>query len=216
MNGNIGLVFTALLAIFGFFGLLMEYYYRVHRPREKDKKQKRNEVYKPLLKDVDVLIESVRVKEPFSPPFNWKTVEGKVSSQLFRRLQKLFQEKADNYYKWLEHNRNFIRFKGYFYLKSHLPELEEEFKNLGFGGLEFQLYESIVMPLLESEKITLRWLEDNRPELHENLMKCQSYKKLKRLLDYLNKENPCIVPFRKAEQDLLQSAKELKNELKSF
>lgn len=216
MNGNIGLVSTALLAIFGFFGLLMEYYYRVHRPREKDKKQKRNEIYKPLLKDVDVLIASVRVKEPFSAPFNWKTVEGKVSSQLFRRLQKLFQEKADNYYKWLQHNKDFIRFKGYFFLNFQLSELQEEFHSLGVGGLEYDLYNSIVTPILKGKKITLKWIEDNNPKLHENLMKCQSYKKLKRLLDYLNEENPCIVPFRKAEQDLLQSAKELKNELKSF
>lgn len=192
----------------------MYYYYRVYRTRAKDKEQKRNEIYKPLLKDIDALIESVRVKKLFGPPFNWKTVEDKVSTQLYGRLQKLFQEKVDNYHQWLEHNQNFIRFKGYFYLKSHLPELEEEFKSLGFGGLEFQLYESIIIPLLEGEKITLRWLEDNRPELHENLIKCASYKKIKRLFNWLNKEDPCIVSLRKTEQDLLQLAEELRVELK--
>lgn len=218
MNGDTNwiLIFTALASIFSFLALLTEYYYRVHRPRAKDKEEKRDKIYKPLRKDLDALVESVRAREPFSPPFNWKTVEGDVSSQLFGRLQKLFEEETGNYHKWLKHNQDFIRFEGYFYLKSQLPKLEKEFKSLGVGGLEFELHKSIVAPLLEGEKITLRWLEDNSPELHENLMKCESHKKLKRLLDYLNEENPCIVAFRKAEQDLLQSAKELKCDLKSF
>lgn len=216
MNIDWSLVFLALTTIFSFFVMLMEYYYRVYRPRAKDKEQKRSEIYKPLLMDVDALIEIVRAKKFFSPPFNWKTVEDKVSTDLFMRLQKLFQEKVDNYHKLLKHNNDFIRFKGYYYLNSHLPELQEEYKSKGFGGLEFQLYESIIIPLLEGEKITLRWLEDKRPELHETLMKCQNYKKLKRLLDYLNEENSSIVPFRRAEQDLLQLAKKMKDEFKSF
>lgn len=210
------LALGVLSAIFTFCILLTQVYSRVYIPREKAKETKRKEIYKPLLKDIDALIEKVRKKEPFNPPFNWKTVEEKVSAQLYRRLQNLFQENVDNYHNLLQHNKDFIRFKGYFFLNSQLSELQEEFHSLGVGGLEYELYNSIVTPILKGKKITLKWIEDNNPKLYEHLMKCQSYKKLKRLLDYLNKENPCIVPFRKAEQDLLQSAKELKNELKSF
>lgn len=218
MNGNVewSFVFTAVLVIFAFLGLLMEYYYRIYRPREKDKEQKRNGIYKPLLNDVDTLIANVKEKKPYGAPFNWKTVEDRVSTQLYGRLQNLFLEKVDNYYKLLEHNQNFVRFSSYFYLKAHLSELDEEFKNLGVGALEFELYDSMVTPILNGKKITLRELEDKKPELYENLAKCASFKKFKELLCGLNEENPCIESLRKAEQDLLQSAIELKNELKSF
>ena len=218
LNGNPdwSLVFAVLTAVFSFCALLTEIYYRVYRTRTKDKEQKRKEVYKPLLTDIDVLVEKVRKKEVFSPPFNWKTVEEKVSTRLYGKLQKLFQEKVDNYYKLLKHNQNFIRYFGYFYLNSNLSKLQKEYLGLGVGGLEFELYESIVTPILEGEKITLRWLEDNKPELYENLAKCPSYKTLKGLLDWLNEENPCIASLRKAEQDVLKSAEELKVELKKF
>jgi predicted nucleotidyltransferase len=139
-----------------------------------------------------------------------------VSTQLFEKLQKLFQDKVGDYYKLLEHNQNFIRFQGYFYLNSHLSELQEEYQSLGVGSLEFELYESVLTPILENEKITLRWLEDNKSELYENLTKCPSYKKLKTLLDWLNDENPSSENLRKAEQELIQSAEELKNELRKF
>lgn len=165
---------------------------------------------------MDALIEKVTKKEKFSPPFNWKTIEDKVSTQLYEKLQRLFEEKYDYYYKLLQHNQIFVRFKNYFYLNSSLSELQEEFRKLGFGKLEYELYESIVTLILEGEKITLRWLEEKKTELYEKLEKCPSYKKTKKLFDWLNEENPSIISFRRVTQDLLQSAKELEHELKSF
>lgn len=217
LNGTVdwNLIFTALLVIFGFFGLLMEYYYRVHRPREKDKEQKRNGIYKQLLNDIDTVLEKVDQKEPVTTPFNWKTVEGNVSTKLYDKFVKLYDE-VDYYHKLLQHCKNFVRFKGFFYLKNHLSELEEEFRRLGVGALEYDLYDSIMKPLLQDEKITLRWLEEKKPELYANLEKCPSYKKLKNLLDWLNEENPCFISLRKIVQNLLNSAENLKAEVKSF
>lgn len=73
-----------------------------------------------------------------------------------------------------------------------------------------------VTPILEREKITLGWLEDNNFELSTILKKCSSYEKLKSLLDWINEENPSIISFRKTEQDLLQLAEKMKAELKKF
>lgn len=210
------LILTALSVIFSFCVLLTAIYYRVYIPREKAKEEKRVGIYKPLLKDVDALIEKVGERKAFSPPFNWKTVEDKVSTYLYVRLQKLFEDKYENYFKLLQHNQNFIRYEGYFYLNYHLSELQKEFKSLGVGALEYELYNTIVTSVLEGEKITLNWIEENNPELYEHLTRCPSYKKLKTLLDWLNEENPCIVSLRMAERDLLNYAEELKDELKKF
>lgn len=218
MNGNVewSLVFTAILVIIGFFGLLMEYYYRVHRPREKDKEQKRNEIYRPLIKDVEALLERVRKREPFSPPFNWETVEEKVSAKLYSKLQKLFRDDASSYYNLLAHNQDFIRFKAYSYLHEHLAELEKEYHSLGAGVLEYEIYTAIVSPILEGEKVSLKLIEERKPKLYEYLLQCESHKKLKDLLDYMNKENPCLKYLEASEQDLLMSAEKMREELKKY
>jgi len=218
LDGNIdwGLVLGTISAVFTFVILLTQYYSRVYVPRRKDKEEKRNTIYKPLLMDIGALIEKVRKREVFNPPFEWKSVEGKVSAQLYSKLQELFQEKTDNYHKWLKNNQDFIRFKGYFYLKSNLSDLEKEFLSLGEGALEYELYNSITSPVLEGEKVSLKWIEDNRPEFYERLTKCPSHKKLKTLLNWLNEENPSVVSLRKAEQDLLQLAENLRIRIGEF
>jgi len=215
-NVNWSLVFTALATVFSFIAAITEIYYRVHIPRTKDKERKREDIYKPLLKDVDALIESIEKRTKFSPPFNWRTVEEKVSPKFFEKLNDLFDVRADRYYKLLEHNREFVRLQVYFYLDKNLENLKTEFKNLGVGGLESELYQVIVSPILEGEKISLRWLEDNKPELFENLKKCPSCKNIKSLLDWLNEESPCGIYYKNAEHDLLQSAEKIKRELKRF
>ncbi len=218
LNGNSdwGLVLTALLVVIASFGLLMEYYYRVHRPREKDKEQKRNEIYKPLVNNLNILIERVKQKEAVITPFDWKTVEDKVPAQLFERIQNLYEDKVDYYQRLSQHIKDFIRYKICFDLNSYLSGLQEEFHKLGVGKLEYELFNSIVTPIMDGEKITLRWLEENKPELYENLEKCPNHKRLKELLDSLNEENPCIMSFRKIVHDLLQSTKEIEDKMKSF
>lgn len=114
----------------------------------------------------------------------------------------------------LEHHRNFVRFKGYFYLNSHLSKLQEEYRKLGVGSLEFILYKSVVTPILEGEKITLRWLEDHNSNLYENLTKCSRHKKIRNLFEWLNEENPSIKNLKRAEQELLQLTKEVKDKLR--
>ena len=215
-NTDLILLFTALTTIFSLGAFLTEYYYRVHRPRAKDKEQKRGEIYKPLLNNIEKLIEKVRAKEEFRDIFNWRTVEERVSAHLYVKLERVFQEKVDKYNSLLKHNQDFIRFKGYYYLNAHLPELQKEYLSLGVGGLEFDLYEIIVKPILESQKISLRWLEEHKPDLYEHLTKCPKYKRIKDLFSWMNEEIPSVITFRNVEQDLLQSAKELKNELESF
>jgi len=206
---SIAAIFTAITAITGLYRL-------VYVPKTKDKERKREDTYKPLLQDVDALIESVKKRVNFGAPFNWKTVEERVSPKLFEKLEELFEVKADRWYRLLEHNREFVRFRCYFYLDKNLENLQKEFKALGVGALEYELYQAIVTPVLEGEKISLRWLEDNKPELFENLKKCQSYKSIKNLLDCINAESPCLIFYKNAEQDLLQSAEKMKRELKKF
>ena len=101
-------------------------------------------------------------------------------------------------------------------MKNHLSELEAEFRSLGVGALEHELYDLIVKPILQCDQITLGLLEEKKPEFYTNFEKCLSYKKLKKLLDWLNEENPCLLSFRKTEQNLLQLTEDLKDELKSF
>ena len=213
---NWTLVFTALTAIFSFIAAITEIYYRVYIPRSKDKDKKREDVYKPLLNDVDVLIASVKKREKFSEVFNWKTVKEKVSPKFFEKLKELFEVKAHLWYKLLEHNRDFLRYQCYFYVNTNLENLQKEFGSLGSGNLGNVMFEVTDKPLIESEKISLRWLEDNQPELFELLKKCASYKSLKSLFDWINVESPCLVYYKNAEQDLMQSAQKMRNELKSF
>lgn len=215
-NLDWGLILGAISAVFTFLLLLTQYYSKVYIPRKKDKEEKRNLIYKPLLKDVDSLIESVTKKEPLKLPFNWKTVEEKVSPKLYGKLQKLFQDDASTYYNLLAHNQDFIRFKAYFYLYEHLSELEKEYHSLGVGALEYEIYDAIVTPILEGEKVTLKLIEERKPKLYEYLLQCKSYKKLKNLLDYLNKENPCLEYLKASEQDLLIFAEKIRKELKKY
>lgn len=216
MSEDWALALGVLSAIFTFCILLTQYYSRVHVPRRKDKEQKREQIYKPIIRNVDALVEAVKEKKEFREQFNWKTVEGKVSRELYKKLQKLFEEKVDIYHKWLKHNRDFIRFQGSFYLDSSLPELEGEFRKLGAGKLEYELYNSIITSLLQGKKITLKLLEDSKPDFFHNLAKCPNHKELKKLLDWLNEDTPAMESLREAEQDLLKYADELKIELKKF
>jgi len=215
-NVNWTLVFAAIAAIAGSIAAAIQVYSKVYVPRSKEKEIKRETFYKQLLDDVDALIESVQKRQEFHELFNWRTVERKVSPRLFERLTDLFEVKAKHWYNLLEHNREFIRLKCYFYLDKNLESLETEFKSLGVGALEFELFQAIATPILEGEKISFRWLDDNKPDLFENLKKCPSYKKIKALLDWLNKESPCYVFYKNAEKDLMQSVNEMKLELKRF
>lgn len=218
MNGNPdwGLVLGVISAVFTFFILLTQYYSRVYIPRKKEKEEKSNAIYKPLLMDIDVLVEKVRKREVFNTPFDWKTVEGKISAQLYRRFQELFQEKTDNYYRLLKHNQDFVRFESYFYLNNNLSDLQKEFQSLGVGALEYELYNSIVSPVLEGEKVSVKWIEDNHPELYEHLTRCPSYKKINNLLNWLNEKSPSLISLRNAEKDLLEQAEKLKARLKEL
>ena len=121
----------------------------------KARDEKREKIYKPLLQDVDALTESVKKRKNFSAPFNWKTVEENVSPKLFEGLTELFEVKAGSWYNLLEHNREFIRLECYFYLDKNIENLQKEFKELGVGALESELYEAIVTPILEREKSLL-------------------------------------------------------------
>lgn len=215
-NVNLGLILTVLTTIFSFIAAITEIYYRVYVPRSKEKEIKRETFYKQLLDDVDALIESVQKRQEFHEPFNWRTVQRKVSPRLFERLTDLFEVKAKRWYNLLEHNREFIRLQCYFYLDKNLESLKTEFKNLGVGALESELHQAIATPILEGEKISFRWLEDKKPDLFENLKKCPSYKKIKDLLDWLNKDSACYVFYKNAEKDLVQSVNEMKFELKRF
>jgi hypothetical protein len=218
LNGNPdwGLILGAISAVFTFLLFLTQYYSRVYIPRRKDKEEKRNLIYKPLLMDVDSLIERVSKREVFGPPFNWKTVEGKVCAQLYRRLEELFQEKTNNYHRLLKHNQEFIRFRSYFYLYNNLSDFEKEFRSLGVGLLEYDLYNTILDPILEGRKVSLELIEENNPKLYEHLVKCPSYKKLKDLFDQFSEEDPCLIPLRNIEKDLLEQAEKLKVRLKDF
>ena len=211
---NWTLLFTALTAIFSFIAAITEIYYRVYIPKSKEKEKKREDVYKPLLNDVDALIISIKKREKFSEVFNWKTVEEKVSPKLFEKLKELFEVKADRWYKLLEHNREFVRFQCYFIANNSLENLPTEFKNLGAGNLGLVLYEAVGTRVLEGEKISLRWLEDNESDLLETLKKCPSYKNIKNFLDWINVESPCLIYSKNAEQDLLQSIQKMRTELK--
>lgn len=216
MSEDWALALGVLSAIFTFCILLTQYFSRVHVPRRKDKEQKREQIYNPIIRNVDALVEAVKEKKEFREQFNWKTVEGKVSIELYKKLQKLFEEKVDMYHKWLKHNKDFIRFQGSFYLGSSLPELEGEFRKLGVGRLEYELYDSIMTSLLEGKQITLKLLEDSKPDFFNNLSKCPSYKELKKVLDWLNEDTPAMESLREAEQGLLKYVAELRVELKKF
>ena len=206
---TIAAIFTAITAITGVYRF-------VYIPKMKARDEKREKIYKPLLQDVDALTESVKKRKNFSAPFNWKTVEENVSPKLFEGLTELFEVKASSWYKLLEHNRDFVRLQCYFYLDKNIENLQKEFKELGVGALESELYEAIVTPILEREKISLRWLEDNKNVLFENLKKCPSYKNINNLLDWVNKESPCLIFYKNAEKSLLQSVQKMRSELKSF
>ncbi len=215
-NINWTLIIAAIAAIMTSIAALIQVYSKVYVPRSKDKERKREEIYKPLLNDVNALIISIKKREKFREVFDWKTVEEKVSPKLFEKLKELFEVKADRWYKLLEHNREFVRFQCYFIANNSLENLPTEFKNLGAGNLGVVLYEAVGARILEGEKISLRWLEDNNPDLLETLKKCPSYKNIKNFMDWINVESPCLVYSKNAEEDLLQSAQKMISEVKSF
>lgn len=211
---ELNLIVATIGVFIAFCTLVIAYYTKIHIKRKKDKEQKREEIYKPLLSEIDDLIEKVKNKERFTPSI-LKKVEGKISSNIYERLQKISQE-TNNYYELLKQNKDFLRFKNYFYLTYHLPDLKREYHSLGMGSLEFELYGVIVTPILDGESITLAWIRDNNREFFKRLLKCPSYEKLDELLKWLSEKNPYVQYVEEAQQNLLQSAENLKIELKKF
>ena len=208
------LILTAIGILIAFCALVIGYYSKVHIHKRKEKEQKREEIYKPLLSNITLIIEGIKKRDGYVPDF-WESLEGKVSPKLYEKL-KIFHNSADDYFKLLKHNQDFIRYKIYFYWNYHLPDLEKECNGLGLGNSEYNLYTSIVTPILNGEIVTLDWIKNNKKDFYKRLLQCPHYEKLEELLKWLKDENPCIQSLGKAEQELLQSAEKLKLELEKF
>jgi len=201
----------------GSIGSLIVTFYRWVYCRHKDKVAKeREEIYKPLREDVQALTDSVKNFENErceQPPVFWKTIEGKVSSKFYGRLEELFEKKFGEYCNWLKASEALIRYKIYFYMGTHLRGLGEEFKNLGVGVLEYKLYGSLLLPILRGESMSPSWFKEHDPSLYEEIEKCPRSKDIRSLLNWLNEREPCIETLRRIRHDLMGQAEKVKNEV---
>ena len=208
---------TAILAIGSIGSLIVTFYRWVYCPHKEKIAREKEEIYKPLYRDIEILTKSVknfeeeRCGQHF--PF-WKTLEGKASSDLYSKLEELFEKRFREYCSWLKASQNFIRYTIYFYVDMHLRKLDEEFKNLGVGSFEYKLYSSLVLPILYGESMSLAWFKEHDLSLWEDIEKCPHSKDIRNLFKWLKEHNPCIESVRESRKDLIKLAENLKDELK--
>lgn len=183
----------------------------------KKSSKEKEEVYKPLRRDVEKLIERVRMLdgvEPLEQPLTfWKETEGRISSNLYSKLENLFEKEFREYCDWLKTSKDFIRYKIYFYVNMHIKKLKEEYEGLGVGSFEYNLYSSLVIPVIRGDNISVTWFEEHNPNLWENIIKCPHSKDIRSLLEWLKERNPCIETLRKTQSDLIKLAENLRDEL---
>jgi len=210
-------ILTAMAAIGTIGSFVVAFYRWVYCPRKEKGSREKEEIYKPLHRDIKTLINSVENFEEErcgQPLVFWKTVWGKVPSDLYNKLAELFDKRFGEYCNWLKAGQDFIRYKIYFYVNQHLTKLDEEFRNLGAGSFEYKLYGSLVLPILHGESISLAWFKEHDPSFWEEIEKCPHSKDIRNLLEWLKEYNPCIESLRKTQGNLLKSAENLRDELK--
>jgi hypothetical protein len=186
----------------------------------KTSSEEKEDIYKPLRRDVEKLIERVRmlglIEDCISsqqPLTFWKELEGRIPSNFYSELEDIFETRLKEYYGWLRASKNFIRYKIYFYVNMQLDKLQEEYKGLGVGSFEYHLYSSLVIPVIHGDDVSVAWFEGHDPNLWENIEKCPHSKDIRTLLEWLKERNPCIETLRKNQSDLIKLAENLRDEL---
>ncbi|MCJ7635847.1 hypothetical protein MUP77_26085 [Candidatus Bathyarchaeota archaeon] len=211
-------VILTTIAAIGTMGSFIVGFYRWVYCRHKERTtREKEEIYKPLHRDIETLVNSTKnfEEEKCEQPLAfWKSLWGKVPSDLYSRLEGLFEKRFREYCNWLKASQDFIRYKIYFYVTMHLTKLDGEFKNLGVGSFEYKLYGSLMSPILHGESISLTWFKEHDLSLWEEVERCPHSKDIRNLLEWLKEHNPCIESLRKAQKDLLKSAETLSDELK--
>lgn len=211
-------IIVTIIASVGTIGTFIVMVYRWVYCRHKEKKfREKEEIYKPLYRDIEILINSVKNFEDErcgQPLAFWKTVWGKVPYNLYSKLEELFEKRFKEYCDWLKASRDFIRYKIYFNINMHLKKLDEEFRNLGVGSFEYKIYNSLVLSILHGENMSLHWFKEHDLNLWEDIEKCPHSKGIRNLLEWLKEYNPCIESLRKTQSDLIKFAESLKDELK--
>lgn len=178
----------------------------------------KEEIYKPLRRDVEELIKRVGMLggvEGLSeqPLIFWKDTEGKVSKDFYSRLEDIFERRYKEYRDWLNASQNFVRYKIYFYVNEQLKELQKEYKALGVGDFEYRLYNNLILPVFHGDNLSLTWFKDHDPSLWEYLEKCPHSKDIRPLLEWLKQPNSCVKTLMKVQSDLIKLAESLKDEL---
>jgi len=196
-----GIISIILLA----FGIYIE-----RQNRSKDKE----EIYKPLRQDVEKLVDSVKDFKSYEKPLTfWKDMEGRISFSFYSKLEDIFEKRFKEYSNWLKASQEFIRYKIYFLVNNYLNKLQKEYEDLGVGSFENHLYESLSMPVIRGDALSIPWFEEYDPKLWVNIVKCAHSEDIRRLLEWLREPNPCIESLKRAQSDLIKLAETLKDEL---
>lgn len=182
--------------------------------------KEKEEIWKPLRGDVEKLIEHVHalsLPEEFmgslQPLVFWKKLEGKIPFSFYSMLENIFETKLKEYYDWLRASKNFIRYQINFHVDNQLNKLQEEYERLGVGLFEYHLYNSLVIPVIHGDNLSLAWFKEHDVALWENIEKCPHSEHIHILFEWLKQRNPCIETLRKTQSDLIKLAENLRDEL---
>lgn len=220
-------IIVGIGGIAAIIGVIIEACYRIPkilRERKFHKISERKEIYEPLLREVESLENSIKNFSENSDKVSigqsrtsfLRTIKGKIPTNLYKKIEFLFEKQYGEFHDWLIHNEEFIKFKIQVDIDERFSELRDEFKALGIGVLEDKIYNEICLPIMKEENISLRWLEDHNREFYNKLKKCSHFDEVEALFNWLKKPDPAIKFLKEKQSILLSLVQEIEREIKKI
>jgi len=198
--------FVFFIAIGAIGSLIIEFYYRIYRERKKTEGIFLN----PLLESISS--SKKQIEQYYIPSFialsklfNSSEVTGTLIN-----LKKDLEHSVETYRVWLSEANEFIRGSIWYivYRQGTVGNmLAKEYEKEGCGSLGDMLIQFLAHPILEGQKITIGWFNDNvdvEEKYIEAIKKCEHHRDFKDILGSIDKiKDHQILKKLKEERDLL-------------
>ncbi|MCK5261455.1 MAG: hypothetical protein KAJ44_04685 [Thermoplasmatales archaeon] len=215
-------IIYSLIAVGTIASAIITYYKWIYYPKREKRERIKNIFLRPLLKIIPSLKEeieqySIPNLDPLSKLFDKHNSE--VTNEL-TTLKGDLERRIETYRDWLSEANDFISGRIWYivYYQGIVGnKLATEYEEKGIGSLGHDLVRFLATPILEGQKITISWFNDNVSEKYTEAIKnCKRYQDFKNTLGLIDKirERQVLKKLREERDFLLKYLDETVSRLK--